>query len=234
MYTEKTEGGRGLVAAGRGREGVGFVMTKKNLDVYIFEQLRDRMLAGTWQPGDRLDVDRLADQYQVSRTPVLQALRRMEGEGMIRVTRGGKFYLPAFSVQEVEDICGVLAVLEGEAVRLLAEERGSAEALGHLAEELCQAARAGDHAACCRLEAEWHRRLVGAAGNSCLEECFAKALGQYLAAWAAAACGRTCLALADRLLELTRALEQQDYAAAAAGLEHYLRCACQHLEGSQS
>ena len=206
-------------------------MTKKNLDVYIFEQLRDRMLAGAWRPGERLDVDQLADDYQVSRTPVIQALRRMEGQGMMRVTRGGKFYLPVLTHQEVADICAVLQVLEREAMRLLADGRGAVETLRDSAQELCQAAQAGDGAACCRLEAEWHRRLVAATGNSCLEECCSKALGQYLAARASGPHAQSCLSLATRLLDLTAALEQQDYDAAAASLDAYLCCACQHLCG---
>ena len=206
-------------------------MTKKNLDIYIFEQLRDRMLTGAWQPGDRLDVDKLADDYQVSRTPVIQALRRMEGEGMIRVTRGGKFYLPHFSPREMEDICSVLSVLEREAVRLLAEGRGTVGALRSPAEELSRAAQAGDSAACCRLEAEWHRRLVAATGNSCLEECLGKALGQYLAACVTGISQRDFLLLSEQLLSLTRELENQDYSAAAAGLDAFLHGACQQLCG---
>lgn len=206
-------------------------MTKKNLDVYIFEQLRDRMLAGAWRPGERLDVDQLADDYQVSRTPVIQALRRMEGQGMMRVTRGGKFYLPVLTPQEIVDICTVLQVLECEAMRLLADGRGTVETLQGLAQDLYQAAQAGDSAACCRLEAEWHRRLVAAAGNSCLEECFSKALGQYLAARASGTCAQSCLTLASRLLDLTVTLGQQDYNAAMASLESYLCCAGQSLCG---
>ena len=208
-------------------------MTKKNLDVYIFEQVRDRMLAGVWKPGDRLDVDKLADDYQVSRTPVIQALRRMEGEGMIRVTRAGKFYLPDFSPREMEDICTVLSVLEQEAVRLLASGRGNAGAIRTPAEELHQAAQAGDNAACCRLEAEWHRRLVAATGNSCLEECLSKALGQYLAACATGKSERDYLLLSKQLLELTQALEDLDYSTAATGLDAFLHCACQQPCGKE-
>lgn len=204
-------------------------MTKKNLDVYIFEQLQERMLDGTWKPGERMDVDQLADDYQVSRTPVLQALRRMENEGMIRVTRAGKFYLHTFTGPEVENIYAVFKVLEREAVRLLAARAWTAEELRAPAEELCEAAVRGDGPACCRLEAEWHRRLVAATENSCLVECFSKALGQYMAAWATGDRPRACPILADKLLELTQVLVNGDFDAAADGLEDYLNCTCRHL-----
>ena len=206
-------------------------MTKKNLDVYIFEQLRDRMLAGAWGPGDRLDVDQLADDYQVSRTPVIQALRRMEDQGMIRVTRGGKFYLPAFSAREVEDICAVLAVLEQEAIRLLAAGRGMPDELSILAQELWHAVQREDRSACCRIEAEWHRRLVAAAGNGCLEECFSKALGHYIAVCTAGAQAQASPLVAERMMELSQALVRRDYTAVSEGLEDYLRFTCQSLCG---
>lgn len=205
--------------------------TKKNLDVYIFEQLRERMLEGAWVPGERLDVDRLAEDYQVSRTPVLLALRRMEAEGMTRMTRSGKFYLPVFSTREIEDMLQVLLALDREAISLLEQGRGTAETLDEPAQALCQAARAGDVPACWRLEAEWQRRLGAAGENACLEICLSKALGQYLAACAAAGAGQACPP-PEGLLALTRRLEQGAYAAALAGLEDYLSAACRRLTGA--
>ena len=205
--------------------------TKKNLDVFIFEQLRERMLEGAWAPEERLDVDRLAEDYQVSRTPVLLALRRMEAEGMTRMTRSGKFYLPAFSRQEIADIRRVLLLLAGESIRLLREGRGSVQGLSEPAQALADAAQAGDVPACCRMEAEWLGRLGAAGGNACLAVSLSKALGQYLAACAAAGAGQGCPP-PEGLSGLTALLEQGAYDAALAGLEDYLSAACRRLDGS--
>ena len=63
---------------------------KKNLDVLVFEQIRDRIINSEWEQGQNLDVDELSRFYEVSRTPVLQALKRMQAEGMVVVSGTGK------------------------------------------------------------------------------------------------------------------------------------------------
>ena len=54
---------------------------KKNLDILLSENIRESFLHGTFHFGEKIDIDRLAEEYNVSRTPVVQALHRLECEG---------------------------------------------------------------------------------------------------------------------------------------------------------
>ena len=47
--------------------------------------IRDKVIRGVYPPGHRLTEDDLAEQYGVSRIPVREALRLLEGEGFVRV-----------------------------------------------------------------------------------------------------------------------------------------------------
>jgi DNA-binding GntR family transcriptional regulator len=56
----------------------------------VYSQLRDRLLRGEVPLGRRLIEERLADEFETSRTPVREALRRLEGDGhLVRAPEGG-------------------------------------------------------------------------------------------------------------------------------------------------
>lgn len=87
----------------------------------IYEQLLQAITQGTIAPQDRLVQERLAAQLGVSRTPLREALLRLEQEGMlVRAGRAG-FELRKITETEVEQIYGARQAIEGHAARFLAE-----------------------------------------------------------------------------------------------------------------
>lgn len=85
----------------------------------VYERLRRALLDGTIPPGTRLVEVDLAEQLQVSRTPVREALRRLESDGFAQRVRGGLMVTP-MGPDDLGDI-GLLRVeVEGLAARLAA------------------------------------------------------------------------------------------------------------------
>ncbi|MEK9197164.1 MULTISPECIES: GntR family transcriptional regulator [Bacillales] len=60
------------------------VSDKKSAQIYAYEYIRDRMLDGTYKGGMKVVEERLADEIGVSRTPIREAIRRLEQEGLIK------------------------------------------------------------------------------------------------------------------------------------------------------
>ncbi|QCR33085.1 GntR family transcriptional regulator [Lysinibacillus sp. SGAir0095] len=60
------------------------VSDKKNAQKYAYEYIRDRMLDGSFKGGMKIVEERLADEIGVSRTPIREAIRRLEQEGLIK------------------------------------------------------------------------------------------------------------------------------------------------------
>ncbi|MFC7684478.1 GntR family transcriptional regulator [Ureibacillus sp. GCM10028918] len=60
------------------------VSDKKNAQKYAYEFIRDRMLDGTFEGGMKIVEERLAQDIGVSRTPIREAIRRLEQEGLIK------------------------------------------------------------------------------------------------------------------------------------------------------
>lgn len=96
-----------------------------------YEYLRSRVLSGCFNPGDRLTEEHLAEELGVSRTPIREALHKLELEGLIKSLETRGFIIPRESNEEVEELFDLWAVLEGYTLRLICE-RISEETLKQL------------------------------------------------------------------------------------------------------
>lgn len=84
--------------------------------------LRDLLLAGEIEPGQRLNEVRLAERLGMSRTPVRWALIELEHIGLVESLPAGGFVARRFTPREVEDAMVLRGFLEGMAARLAAEQ----------------------------------------------------------------------------------------------------------------
>jgi GntR family transcriptional regulator of vanillate catabolism len=92
-------------------------------------QLRQRILSGELQGGERLLEVPLAAMLQISRTPVREAMSRLAEEGLLERGSSGGFIVRAFGLDDVFDAIELRGVLEGTAARLAAERGIGRDAL---------------------------------------------------------------------------------------------------------
>ena len=92
-----------------------------NLQETVLMQLRDLILRGEFEPGQRLAEQQLAERLGASRTPVRAALVTLEQEGLVEANETGKYLVRRFTPREVADAIAVRGHLEGMAARLVAE-----------------------------------------------------------------------------------------------------------------
>lgn len=93
----------------------------KPLREMVFESLREAILQGRLRPGERLMEIQLAEEMGVSRTPVREAIRKLELEGFVVMVPRKGAYVAGISVKDIVDIFEVRAALEGLAAGLAAE-----------------------------------------------------------------------------------------------------------------
>jgi DNA-binding GntR family transcriptional regulator len=103
-----------------------------------YEHLKAAILSGRFSPGERLTEEHLARELGISRTPIREALHKLESEGLITplATRG--FVASRDSREEVEELFEIRAVLEGYALRVICDRIGE-EALARLEETVAGA-----------------------------------------------------------------------------------------------
>jgi GntR family transcriptional regulator, vanillate catabolism transcriptional regulator len=83
--------------------------------------LREMLLRGDFQPGERISELPLVARLGVSRTPIRLALDRLCHEGLLEIWPAGGFVVRAFTVADIWDAIEMRGVLEGTAARLAAE-----------------------------------------------------------------------------------------------------------------
>ena len=136
----------------------------------VYQTLRGAILGGQLNAGDSLIEWHVARQFGTSRTPVREALLRLESEGLAyRVPRRGVI-VRQVTEHEVLEVYAVRMELEGLAAREAAHEAEPSD-IAHLRwinQKLAEALKRGDEAAIPRLTNEFHQALASAAHNGML------------------------------------------------------------------
>ncbi len=96
-----------------------------------YEVIRNEIIEGRYAPGDRITEAEIAESAQVSRTPVREALHRLEAEGLIRFVPNQGAFVSSWGDREAEEIFELRAMLESYAARLCTQ-RASSEQIGTL------------------------------------------------------------------------------------------------------
>jgi DNA-binding GntR family transcriptional regulator len=132
----------------------------------VYQTLRHGIVHGDLAPGERLRSDALASELRVSRTPVREALRKLEAEGLVAHS-GSRLVVRAVSDEDLTELFYVREALEGMAARLAAENATPAEiaTIRELLEDMEAVQRRGDVGAFRGLTGEFHQLIGHAAHN---------------------------------------------------------------------
>ena len=107
---------------------------RQSLTSAVAEKLREQIIRGEIPEGAQLRQDAIANQYQVSRIPVREALRQLDAEGLITIVPNRGAVVPSLSGRDVEELFTIRALLEPEVLKLsipelTAEDLAKAEAI---------------------------------------------------------------------------------------------------------
>lgn len=138
----------------------------------VIDDLRGLILGGQYAPGDRLAEVELAETLGVSRTPVRDALRRLQAEGLVEITVNRGARVVEYPRRDLETIFELRARIEGLAVRQAAATATAADCdhLHEVALAIRDRAESRDVEAVYRLNTDFHRSLVGLGGSAVLAQ----------------------------------------------------------------
>ena len=195
-------------------------MKSRNAKDRICEALRSEIENSVITSGQILSVDKLAEQYGVSRTPVREALLSLERDGFVTVTPRVGYTVNPLNIGELLDIYNVRLLIEKETVTL-AVPRMTPSDIEHLRTLLPP----GDEGYSPRNNREFHTEIARASGSKLLTEMLESILWRryrgsmldshvlhrkesekkaHLAIFNAIASGDTELAAAEMVLHITR------------------------------
>lgn len=133
----------------------------------VYERLKADILGGGIEPGERLLEDDVSARFRVSRTPVREALNRLEADGLVVDSPGRGVIVTELEEEEILEGYVIRGVLEGVAARLAAQRATELDMhrLELMLGALDKAASGGDLETAIRLSGEFHAQLWRLAGN---------------------------------------------------------------------
>jgi DNA-binding GntR family transcriptional regulator len=93
----------------------------KPLSEIVYDKLRTAIIEGTLNPGERLMEVQLAEEMGISRTPVREAIRKLELDGFVVMVPRKGTYVSTLSLKDISDVFEIRASLEALAAGLAAE-----------------------------------------------------------------------------------------------------------------
>lgn len=153
-------------------------LNKLNLDEYkplrdvVFEHLREAIVEGRLKPGQRLMEVQLAEQLGVSRTPVREAIRKLELEDLVVMIPRKGAYVANMSLKDIIDLLEIRASLEGLAAYLAAERITDEDIkkLELISEELEESINELDIESLLKKDVEFHECIFKCTNNKKLHQ----------------------------------------------------------------
>lgn len=93
---------------------------RRSLGDYVFERLKEAIISGEMAPGSRIIENRLANALGISRTPIREAIHKLDRSGFLRRLSQGGFTVVNLTRDDIEEVFGIRSILESYAARLAA------------------------------------------------------------------------------------------------------------------
>ncbi len=140
----------------------------------IYWTLRDAIRKGLIAPGSRLIEDEVASALDISRTPVREALRRLQSEKLLEKDAGRSLVVPVLTIDDLLEIYEIEEVIFGLVARKAAQYMGSSELemLGDYVNSEEKAIGAGDFATVSEATAQFHNLIAHGCRNERLQSMY--------------------------------------------------------------
>jgi len=135
---------------------------RRSLGQDVYGKLKQAIVNGDLPPDSRLIESRMANVMGISRTPVREAIHKLEREGLLRHNPSGGFFVVGLTRSDIEETFGIRSVLESYAARLAATHHNGEEELDPLEQKIHKYQLhldQGDLKALLRINTEFHDLL---------------------------------------------------------------------------
>lgn len=201
----------------------------RKLSSVAYAAVLDMILRGTLAAGELVTERQIAARLGMSRTPVREAVRRLEGEGTLERQRGGALVVKPYSMEEFLHALAVRRLLEGEAARLAAGRLSPAMLADFRARTAAlRQGQASDDSVVRQGDRDFHAAIAVASGNPVLAATIAD-LRQRTAMFRLGRLPGRIDQVCDEHLAIIDALERGDGEAARAAAQMHIDNVRAHL-----
>lgn len=139
----------------------------KPLRDIVFDYMKNAIITGEFKPGERLMEVQLAEKLGVSRTPVREAIRKLELEGLVVMVPRKGAYVSDLDARDLLNVLEIRGSLEGLAASLAAERITDEEIkeLNSIVDEFYKSIEINDHEALVKSDKAFHDLIFAASRN---------------------------------------------------------------------
>lgn len=143
----------------------------ESLGAQIANVLRQRIVRGVLAPGERITEEGLAEEFDVSRGPVRDALTQLSFERLVRIQRPRGVFVVGLTRDDVDELYSLRGALEQLALSRAIRVRDAArwQRMADAVQRMVDAADAGDHASFVEADLDFHSQIYALADHSRLE-----------------------------------------------------------------
>ena len=142
--------------------------TTVNLSQQVYVEIRGRILTCEFPPGEIVSEGSLASHFNVSKTPVREALVQLSSEGLVVALPRRGYQIAPITVRDVSELFELREIVEGSAIELACDRAEDSELheLLHFLETSHEVSENLDGARVVKLNREFHHRLAATSNNS--------------------------------------------------------------------
>ena len=175
--------------------------------------------------NSQISENKLAAELGVSRTPVREALKRLENEGLVKRGVGGSFVVAMLSAKDVDEAIDLMVLCDVYLFQRAAQNIDSSgrQTLAEAAKKMSVAAVAGDRETWMEHDQVFHECIMRAADNNVIAEVSRVTRRRIQRFWARSISGaRDLVSCSDEHREIAQAISTQDMAAIQRTVESHL------------
>ena len=139
----------------------------------VYDYVRGKILNGEWRGGDFIEEKIVSEAVGVSRTPVREALHRLQGDHYISMTPRRGAVVRQITAQELVEVYESRRLIETHAMQRICQERLPIPAiLRELYAKMCETSKSQDFVQRAEYDQEFHRQIVATINNAVLVELY--------------------------------------------------------------
>lgn len=192
----------------------------------VYQRLRELLFQNSYVPGQRLEIEKIAEQLGISRQPVVEAINRLAHEGLLVIRPRVGTFVRKLSSQDVHEILEARLMMELFAISQGHPRTEEIQQLYHCIDRMDELVYQGPfhYLTYNELDVQFHRALIRLARNPLIERLYAELHAQYVPvqAFYRKALEYTLTAYGEHR-QIADALARGDTGAAAAVLEAHIR-----------
>lgn len=158
---------------------------KVNLDEVLYHKIIESLIRGEYAVGEKIMLNDLCEKFEVSRTPVVQAVKMLGKDGILKIMSNGRVYVPDLEEGTVDQIIEIRRLLEGHALeKTLNGSKEHVERtikdLRKYAEQCRECFEKEEYVELAMADLKFHRAIVQSAGNKIMDDLYTGVQGRFI------------------------------------------------------